>query len=56
MTFQRFSPFNSSVPREVLLKMAKKYDLRCGMKCKMVWDGYGRWVGEKWKPYLKGTP
>ena len=19
--------------------------------CTFVWDGYGRWLGDKWKPY-----
>lgn len=28
-------------------------ELSCGMKCNMIWDGYGRWNGRTWKPYLK---
>ena len=50
--FQGFFPFNTST---VLLQLMKKYDLSCGMKCRLVWDGYGRWEGYKWKPYLKGN-
>ncbi|XP_028409585.1 uncharacterized protein LOC114532311 isoform X2 [Dendronephthya gigantea] len=43
----------NSLPRDILLQLGKKFDLSCGMKCQMIWDGYGRWADEKWKPYLK---
>ncbi|KAJ7369930.1 hypothetical protein OS493_035276 [Desmophyllum pertusum] len=25
----------------------------CDVKCSFMWDGYGRWVQNKWKPYFK---
>jgi hypothetical protein len=51
-----FSLFNTNaIPRDVLLNLANKYDISCGMKCRQIWDGYGRWEGDSWKPYLKGT-
>ncbi|KAL9952516.1 hypothetical protein ACROYT_G039784 [Oculina patagonica] len=30
------------------------FDLSCGIKCKFMWDGFGRWHGKSWKPFLKG--
>ena len=27
----------------------------CDVKCNFMWDGYGRWVQNKWKPYFKGA-
>ena len=35
--------------------VASKLDLSCGIKCKFMWDGFGRWLGKNWKPYLRGT-
>ncbi|CAB3980120.1 Hypothetical predicted protein, partial [Paramuricea clavata] len=43
----------NSLPRDILAKLGKKYDFSCGMKCNFIWDGYGRWTDETWKPYLK---
>ncbi|XP_068730190.1 uncharacterized protein [Montipora capricornis] len=34
--------------------VASKLDLSCGIKCSFMWDGFGRWIGRNWKPYLKG--
>ena len=45
----------NSLPTDLLLKLGKKYDFSCGMKCQLIWDGYGRWAQETWKPYLKGN-
>lgn len=30
------------------------FGLSCGIKCKFMWDGFGRWQGKNWKPYLRG--
>ena len=27
----------------------------CQVKCNFLWDGYGRWVRNIWKPHFKGT-
>lgn len=32
--------------------VASKFDLTCGIKCKFMWDGFGRWLGKNWKSYL----
>ena len=34
--------------------LPSKLDLSCGIKCKFMWDGFGRWFGKNWKPYLSG--
>ncbi|KAL9952517.1 hypothetical protein ACROYT_G039785 [Oculina patagonica] len=36
--------------------LSSKFDLSCGIKCKYMWDGYGRWLGKNWKPFLTGIP
>ncbi|XP_068730188.1 uncharacterized protein [Montipora capricornis] len=36
--------------------VASKLDLSCGIKCSFMWDGFGRWIGRNWKPYLKEIP
>ncbi|XP_022778069.1 uncharacterized protein LOC111319553 [Stylophora pistillata] len=28
------------------------FDLTCGVECKFMWDGFGRWFGKNWRPYL----
>lgn len=28
------------------------FDLTCGVKCNFMWDGFGRWLGKNWRPYL----
>lgn len=45
----------NSLPMDVLGKMGNQYDFSCGMKCCLIWDGYGRWANETWKPFLKGN-
>ncbi|PFX34988.1 hypothetical protein AWC38_SpisGene234 [Stylophora pistillata] len=35
--------------------LSAKFNLSCGMDCKFMWDGFGRWLGTKWKPYLTGV-
>lgn len=34
--------------------LSAKFNLSCGMDCKFTWDGFGRWLGKNWKPYLTG--
>ena len=26
----------------------------CGMRCRLLWDGFGRWRNGTWKPHLQG--
>ncbi|XP_032221804.2 uncharacterized protein LOC116604066 [Nematostella vectensis] len=28
----------------------------CGEVCNALWDGYGRWIDNKWRPYVINTP
>ena len=25
----------------------------CSKKCSFLWDGFGRWVNNQWKPYIE---
>ncbi|KAJ7318450.1 hypothetical protein OS493_037929 [Desmophyllum pertusum] len=34
--------------------ISSNFDLSCGIECKFMWDGFGRWLGKNWKPYLRG--
>lgn len=36
--------------------LSAKFNLSCGMDCKFTWDGFGRWLGKNWKPYLTEVP
>ena len=36
------------------LNLSSNFDLSCDIKCKFMWDGFGRWLGRNWKPYLRG--
>ncbi|KAK2567380.1 Gelation factor [Acropora cervicornis] len=40
----------SSIPDE-RLKLIARTD--CGITCKFIWDGRGRWVQNTWKPHVK---
>lgn len=42
----------SSIPDE-RLSLITRTD--CGITCKFIWDGRGRWVQNTWKPHVKGT-
>ena len=44
--------FNSF--REAYDYLVPHFDLSCGVECKFMWDGYGRWVDGSWQPYVTG--
>ena len=50
--FTRGSVSLSSIPDERLRLIART---DCGITCKFIWDGRGRWVQNTWKPHVKGT-
>ena len=29
------------------------FDLSCNIECNFMWDGFGRWLGRNWKPFLR---
>ena len=26
----------------------------CGLKCRRIWDGHGHWMGDTWRPDIRG--
>ncbi|XP_031569462.1 uncharacterized protein LOC116303964 [Actinia tenebrosa] len=48
------------VPWERWNKVEQQNNMRlanrlCDIKCTVMWDGYGRWVGKNWLPYMNIT-
>ena len=35
------------------LDPSSSFDLSCNIKCNFMWDGFGRWLGRNWKPFLR---
>ncbi|KAK3742221.1 hypothetical protein QZH41_009001 [Actinostola sp. cb2023] len=30
--------------------------IKCDVGCKLLWDGYGRWINSKWVPFIRNVP
>ena len=49
------STLRSFIEADLLCFSDKLKDLdSCSRNCKHLWDAFGRWTNDKWRPYLEG--
>ena len=40
--------------RPLLVENKRMENTNCNVRCNFIWNGFGRWVNEKWHPFIKG--